>query len=198
MTNEEPVAGLLDGAWTIPNAVSFVRLAAIPWFWWVLLAGTLLVVLLSGLAATLVFVIGSTDWVDGYLARRLDQESELGRLLDPVADRAMIASALVAGMIAGVLPLVFAVPLIVREIGMAVAAAVLRARTGASLHVRSLGKLATFLLYGAIPSFYFSAADIAPWLFTPPAWIAGSVGLLLYWWVAVGYAGEIRTRLGAT
>lgn len=190
MADGEPGSSLLDGAWTLPNLVSAVRLAAIPWFWWVLLADDDI-----RLAAILVFVIGSTDWIDGYLARRLDQESELGRLLDPVADRAMIGSALVAGMIAGVMPLVIGIPLIVREVGMAGAAAVLRARTGETLHVRPLGKLATFLLYGAIPSFYLAAGGFTPWLFAPPAWIAGSIGLGLYWWVAFGYVGEIRGRL---
>lgn len=192
MSDEERSSSLLDGAWTIPNAVSFVRLAAIPWFWWVLLADDDV-----RLAAILIFMIGSTDWIDGWLARRLHQESELGRLLDPVADRAMIASALVAGMFAGVMPLVIGVPLMVREVAMAIAAAVLRSRTGESLHVRHLGKLATFLLYGAIPSFYLTAADVAAWLFAPPAWIAGTVGLGLYLWVAAGYVVEIRTRLAA-
>ena len=60
-------------------------------------------------------VIGATDWVDGYLARRLDQVSELGKLLDPVADRLAVASAVVGGLIAGVLPPWFAWALIVRE-----------------------------------------------------------------------------------
>jgi len=53
-----------------------------------------------GLAAGLIFVIGGTDWVDGYLARKLDQVSALGKLLDPIADRLMIASALIGGLIA--------------------------------------------------------------------------------------------------
>lgn len=175
---------------TIPNLVSFVRLAAIPYFWWVLLADERV-----GLAAVLIFLIGSTDWVDGYLARRLGQESEFGRILDPVADRLMIASALIAGLIADVIPLVIGGLLIVREVYVVLLVVVLKAREGGTLAVRPVGKISTFLLYGAIPSFYLLAADIAPWLFGPPAWIAGVVGLLLYWWVAVDYTREVVDRL---
>ncbi|MDX1448892.1 MAG: CDP-alcohol phosphatidyltransferase family protein, partial [Acidimicrobiia bacterium] len=143
----------------------------------------------------LIFLIGSTDWIDGYLARRLGQESEVGAFLDPLADRLMIASAVVGGLIAGVLPAVIGVPLIVREALVAVGALYLAARGGGRLEVRYLGKLATFLLYGAIPSFYLQAADIVPWLFGPAAWISGTVGLALYWVVAVRYARDIRTTL---
>ena len=61
--------------------------------------------------------------------------------------------------------------------------------------VRTLGKTATFLLYGSIPSFYLVAADITPWLFGPPAWIAGVSGLVLYYRVGWDYLVDIRTRL---
>ena len=170
--------------------MSFLRLAAVPYFWVVLVVQERI-----GLAALLVFLIGGTDWVDGWLARKLGQESELGAFLDPLADRLMIASALVGGWWAGVLPVVFALPLIVRELGVAVGAAFLASRGGGTLQVRYLGKVATFLLYGAIPSFYLSSAEIAWWLFTPPAWIAGSLGLFLYWWAGAGYVSDIRRVL---
>lgn len=180
----------MSGVWTIPNAVSFARLLAIPYFWYVLLGQERV-----GLAALLVFVIGSTDWIDGYLARRLDQVSEVGKLLDPLADRAMIASALMAGLLAGVLPPIIGIPLLVREAAVAVGAAYLAARGGGKLAVRSLGKVATFILYGAIPSFYLASADIVWSLFAPAAWIAGALGLVLYYWVAVEYLRDIRGRL---
>lgn len=175
---------------TVPNLVSFVRLAAIPYFWWVLLGQDRV-----GLAAALIFIIGSTDWVDGYLARRLDQVTELGKMLDPVADRLMIASALVGGLIAGVIPAVIGWLLIVRELLVTGAVAALAARGLGKLDVRPLGKTATFMLYGALPCFYFHAADIAPWLFGPPGWMLGVVGTFYYWWVAGEYAVDIRRRL---
>lgn len=175
---------------TAPNLVSFVRLATIPYFWWVLLAEERI-----GFAAGLIFLIGSTDWIDGYLARRLNQVTELGKMLDPVADRLMIASAVVGGLIAGVLPGVIAWPLIIREALVSLGALALASKRREKLAVLPMGKLATFLIYGAIPSFYLSAADIARWLFAPPAWIAGVTGLILYWWVGVEYAGTIQRRL---
>jgi cardiolipin synthase (CMP-forming) len=181
---------MFDKVWTVPNAVSFARLLAVPYFWYVLLGQERV-----GLAAALIFIIGSTDWIDGHLARRLGQQSELGAFLDPLADRLMIASALVAGLIAGVLPLVIGIPLLVRE-GLVAGGAVWLAQRGVTrLEVRYLGKLATFLLYGAIPSFYLAAADIASWMFAPPAWIAGFIGLFLYWWVGFGYVADARRAL---
>lgn len=178
---------------TIPNAISFARLLAVPYFWYVLIGEERV-----GLAAALIFVIGSTDWVDGYLARRLNQESEVGAFLDPLADRLMIASAVIGGLMADVLPEVVGIPLIAREILVAAGALYLAARGGGRIEVRYLGKLATFLLYGAIPSFYLAAADIVPWVFGPAAWTAGVVGLVLYWIVAGRYALDIRRTLATT
>lgn len=178
---------------TIPNAISFARLLAVPYFWYVLVVEDRI-----GLAAGLIFVIGSTDWVDGYIARRLDQESEVGAFLDPLADWLMIASAVVGGLVADVLPTIVGIPLIAREVLVATGALYLAVRGGGRIEVRYLGKLATFLLYGAIPSFYLTAADIAPWLFGPAAWVAGVVGLVLYWVVAGRYALDMRRALAAT
>lgn len=183
---------MLRDALTIPNAVSFVRVLAVPYFWWVLLAEDRV-----GLAAALIFIIGSTDWIDGYLARRLDQVSEVGKFLDPLADRLMIASALVAGLIAEVLPLAIGVPLLLREVVIGAGALWFGARYGSKLDVRRLGKISTFLLYGALPSFYLDAADFLPWAFGSAAWIAGVVGLLLYYRVAFDYLADMRALVAA-
>lgn len=178
-------------AWlTVPNLVSGVRILAIPYFWYVLIGEDRV-----GLAAALIFLIGSTDWIDGYLARRLNQVSELGKLLDPLADRLMIASALVAGLVAGVLPGVIGWPLLAREVLVGIGTLMLAGRGLGKLEVRWLGKAATFALYGAIPSFYLISAGVVPWLFGPPAWIAGVVGLLLYWYVGWQYLSDIWARL---
>ena len=177
---------------TVPNAVSLLRLLAVPFFWYLLLVADRVAA-----AGVLIFVIGSTDWVDGYLARRLDQVSEMGKMLDPVADRLMIASAVVGGLLVGVLPWVVGIPLLIREAAVAAATLWLARKGGGTLAVRPAGKAATFLLYGAVPSFYLVAAGVEPWLFAPPAWIAGVVGLVLYYWVAGEYLREVRTRLRA-
>lgn len=175
---------------TLPNLVSAIRLVAIPYFWWVLLGQKNV-----GWAAALIFIIGGTDWVDGYLARRLDQVSEVGKLLDPLADRLMIASALIGGLIAGVIPVMIGWPLVIREVGVSGLSLYLGLRRGLKLAVRPLGKASTFLLYGAIPSFYLAEAGIASWLWGPPAWIAGVVGLVLYYWVAIQYLADAREAL---
>lgn len=174
---------------TVPNLVSALRLAAVPYFWYVLFGRDDV-----RLAAALIFVIGATDWVDGYLARRLDQVSEFGKFLDPLADRAMIASALLGGLLKGVMPGIIGWPLVAREVLVGLGALYLAARGAGKLEVREEGKRATFLLYGAIPSFYLGAAGVAPWLFTTAGWITGVVGLVLYYQVGFLYARDIRRR----
>lgn len=181
----EPQAS--DRVITIPNVISFVRLGAIPFFWWLLLGAD------DVTAATILFaVIACTDWVDGFLARRLDQVTRLGKALDPVADRLMIASALVAGLIAGVVPVVIGVALIVREVYMAVIALILVAKGAGTLEVRWLGKVATFAVYSSIGWFYTAAIPFLEALTRPLAWIAGVGGLILYWITAIQYTGDAR------
>ncbi len=186
----EPVVS--DRILTIPNLVSFVRLLGIPVFWWALLVDDNV-----PLAAWLLFGIGWTDWIDGYLARRLNQVSKLGKVLDPVADRLLIVSSLIGGLIAGVLPVWFGWGLIAREAVVGVMALYLAFKGGGTIEVRWLGKAATFALYGAIPAFYLAAADVAPVLMLPIAWVLGIFGLGLYWWVAVLYVGDSRAKLAA-
>jgi cardiolipin synthase len=108
----------------------------------------------------------------------------------------MIGSALLAGLLAGVVPTVLGLPLLIREALVGLGALYLASRGGGKLEVRYLGKLATFLLYGAIPSFYVTSAGVAPDLFGPPAWSAGVLGLMLYYVVAWRYIGDIRRQLG--
>jgi cardiolipin synthase len=188
--NAEAKRGLWEDALTIPNGVSFVRLLGIPYFWYVLLGQER-----YGFAAFLIFLIASTDWIDGYLARRLDQVSELGKALDPLADRLMIGSAIIGGLIAGILPAFIGVALLIREVVVGGAVIYLGLVKREQIAVRTLGKTATFLLYGSIPSFYLLAAEIAPWLFGPPAWIAGVSGLVLYYRVGADYLIDIRKHV---
>ena len=175
---------------TIPNLISLARLAGVGWFLWLLLAEERIA------AAAIVFVvIGATDWVDGALARALHQESEFGRLLDPIADRVALAAAVIGGTIAGIVPLVITVVLLTREIVMLVAAAILFTKTGETLQVRWWGKAATFGLYAAVPSFYLHAVGFWPRSSLAFAWTVGTIGLVLYLWVAAGYLREIRSRV---
>jgi cardiolipin synthase len=191
--SEDPVSNKIL---TIPNVISFIRLGAIPVFWWLLLGAE------NVAGATIVFVlIATTDWLDGYLARRLGQVTKLGKALDPVADRLMIASAVIAGLIAGIVPAVIGITLIVREVYMAIVAFGLVARKGGTLEVRRLGKVATFLVYSSIGWFYMAAIPFLEVLTRPLAWIGAIAGLGLYWVTAIQYTGDalkILSKLEST
>jgi cardiolipin synthase len=170
---------------TIPNLISFVRLAAPPVFWWLVLAED------EVAAATILYaIVATTDWVDGYLARRLGQVTKLGKTLDPVADRLMIASAVVAGLVVGIVPPVIGITLMVREGYMALVTLWLVVRGGGTLEVRWLGKLATFAVYSSIGLFYMAAVPFLEPLTRPLAWLAGIGGLVLYWITAIQYTGD--------
>lgn len=175
---------------TIPNLISAIRLALIPVFVWLLVGADDPV-----WAGILLGVIGSTDWVDGYLARRLDQVSEIGKILDPLADRIAVATAVIVGLATGYLPGWFAWPLLVREVVIGIGAVVVAAKGHTSLAVRRLGKLATLLLYFAV-AFFFVGAGWDPGLVI--AWVTGIPGLVLYYVVAVQYAGDAVAAIRAS
>ena len=84
---------------TLPNLISLIRLALVPVFLWLVIGADEPV--WGGL---LLGIIGSTDWIDGYLARRLNQVSEVGKILDPLADRIAVAAGVIAGLVTGYLP----------------------------------------------------------------------------------------------
>ena len=184
----------MNAVLTIPNLISFLRLLAVPYFVWLLVWEENFL-----WSAVLLFVIGVTDWVDGWLARRLGQVSELGKALDPVADRLAVFAAVVGGWVVGVVPPVLAATLVLRELVMAVATVVLTVRRGERVAVRQMGKWATFLLYGGIPSFYLAAVESFPaglrTFFEAGAWITCVIGIVLYYIVAFQYLREIGARL---
>ena len=148
-------------------------------------------------AGWLLIGIGATDWLDGFLARKLNQITELGKVLDPVADRLAIVSALIGGWIAGVLPWWVALLLLVREALVGSMALYLATRTGERIDVRYLGKMATWAVYGGVASFYIPAGT--GWAFFEWwSWIYIIPGLILYYVVAVQYLGDVRTLLRGT
>jgi cardiolipin synthase len=171
---------------TIPNLVSLARLALIPVFVWLLFGRDDV-----AWAGWLLAFIAATDWIDGYLARRLNQVSELGKLLDPVADRLAVVVAVIGGWAKGVLPWWFCVALLVREALIAVGALVVGLKAGSKLAVRPLGKLSTLLLYAAIAWFYIgTGAPLDPLVWA--AWAVGIPGLILYWYVGFQYFADAR------
>lgn len=177
---------------TIPNLISLIRLGLIPWFLWLLFAKDD-----PAGAGMLFFVIASSDWVDGYLARRLNQVSELGKILDPLADRVAVAVAVVFGWVAGVLAPWFAAALILRESLVALAAlAVVVRGAERTVEVQYLGKVATFLVYSAVTWFYCAAGWEWRWL-EILAFVVGTAGLAIYYYVLGDYWRDVRAKLAA-
>jgi len=174
---------------TIPNLISLARLGLIPVFVWLLLGKDD-----PFLAGFLLGGIGATDWVDGYLARKLDQVSEIGKILDPLADRVAVATAVVAGLISGDLPAWFAWALIVREVLVGLGALAVALLGHTSLQVRRMGKLATLLLYAAV-AWFFVGVEWDPARYA--AWISGVPGLVLYYVVATQYAADAIAAIRA-
>ncbi len=182
---------MLSGALTIPNLVSVARLALIPVFLWLLLGRD------DPVAAGWLFAfIGATDWVDGFLARRLGQVSELGELLDPLADRIAVFAALVGGIIAGVLATWFAVAILVREALVGVGALWVALRTRSKLTVRLLGKIATLLVYAGVAWLFLGNGADLDWV-VALGWGAGIPGLVLYYVVGAQYLADARRAVAA-
>jgi len=179
--------------WTVPNLVSALRLAAIPVFVWLLFGiGD------RGAAAWTLAAIGATDWVDGFLARRLDQVSELGKVLDPVADRLALVVGVGAIVIDGSAPLLLAGAVLLREALVTILMAVRTALRRPKLAVNRLGKTGTFLAYFAFPMWlggnstlsYADALGIGAWLFAVPGVVAAWVSLAQYARGSSGAAGQ--------
>jgi len=181
---------VIKDLWNVPNIVSLTRLALIPVFVWLVVNEDF------GWAGLLLGLIGATDWIDGFLARRLNQVTEVGKLLDPVADRAAVFVAVVAGLVTGVLPAWFAWALIIRE-GLIGIGALYGMRHGVTkLDVRFLGKTATLMLYFSIAGFYVGTGFTVDWIVTT-SYLIGVPGLVMYYWVGVEYLGDMRKAIAA-
>lgn len=182
-----------DRVLTVPNLITAARLACVPVF----------VVLLAAPhrqywwpAAVLLAVLGATDWIDGQLARRLHQVSTVGKVLDPTADRVLIAVAVIGIVAVGAVPSWVAAVALSREVLVAVGVLVLAAAGARRVDVVGVGKAGTFLLMCAMPLFLAGHAPIG-WHTTAEtlAWVAVVPGLILGWAAAFRYAGLARAAL---
>ncbi len=183
---------LFDGLWTIPNAFTLVRLLLLPVFLYVLF-----VLENRAAAAWMLGALGATDWVDGYLARRLGQVSEFGKIFDPTVDRLLFLVATTAIIVDGSIPLWFGVAVLAREIlvGLMMAIATILFKMP-RIDVTYWGKLATFLLMFSVPGFLMGSSDMpaADW-FEAAAWILGIPGLILSYWTAIAYIPQVRRAI---
>ena len=167
---------LPDRVWTLPNALSVLRLLGVPLFLWLLLGPEA-----DGWALVVLMVSGFTDWLDGKLARWLNQGSRLGALLDPAADRLYIVAALVALALRDIVPTWLVAVLIGRELVLGVALLVLRRYGYPPLQVHYLGKAATLLLLYAFPGLLLAyGSNPVAAVAEPIAWALTIWGTALY------------------
>jgi cardiolipin synthase (CMP-forming) len=177
---------------TIPNVISVVRLCCIPLFLWLLFGADD-----RSSAAYLLAVLGATDWVDGYVARHFNQVSDLGKILDPTADRLLLAVGVIGILIDGSVPVWIAVLTIARETLVGGATLVLAALGARRIDVTWWGKAGTFGLLCAYPLFLGSHADDLGWedLAGVLAWVCVIPGLIFSYIAAAGYIPLARRAL---
>ena len=175
---------------TVPNLISALRIAAIPVFWALIVDEDT-----SAWGLVLFVVVVATDWVDGTIARRTGQVSELGKVLDPIADRLAIAAGLIALVIRGAFPLWAAALILARDVAVLAGGALLASK-GLRIDVRWIGKVATFGLMIAVPAIAWGTLGL--WL--APAvlaigWPIYVIALVEYYIAAGAYALDLRRAL---
>ncbi|MFF4603792.1 CDP-alcohol phosphatidyltransferase family protein [Streptomyces sp. NPDC001339] len=183
----------LDRVITIPNLLSAARIAGVPVFLWLVLQPCFGKPSLDGWAIFLLALSGVTDYLDGKLARRWNQTSKLGRILDPAADRLYTLSTLAALLARGIIPWWLLALLLARDLFMAYNIAALRQIGYGPLHVNFIGKAATFNLMYAFPLLLLTQSN---GIFAEVAqvfgWALAIWGAALYWWSAVLYSMQVR------
>lgn len=171
---------------TIPNAISFVRIGLIPVFLVLLLIGEDVLALIALATSSL------TDFLDGYLARRLGQVTRLGQLLDPAADRLCIFAVLIGLTVREIIPWFVLVVILARELMLVVIGVVLSRRGRGPLPVHRLGKVGTFALLLGLPTLVLGAAVPSTAIVANPlGWGVMVVGIVVYWAAGVLYLLEM-------
>jgi cardiolipin synthase len=177
---------------TVPNLISALRIATIPVFcalivdedtssWGILLFGTVV----------------ATDWVDGTVARRTGQVSEVGKILDPVADRLAIAAGLIALVVRGAFPLWAAALILTRDVAVLLGGAVLAAKR-LRIDVRWIGKVATFGLMIAVPAISWGTLGLWPAAAALAiGWPIYAIAIVEYYVAAWAYASDLRRAIAS-
>jgi cardiolipin synthase len=171
---------------TVPNALSLFRLALVPVFLWLVL-----ILQADGWAVFVLAVSGFTDYLDGYLARRLGQISKIGQVLDPLVDRLTVAATLIALALRDIIPWWLVGLLVARELVLVSILPMLRRHGLVALPIHYLGKAATFVLFWGFPFVLFGAGS-ASWqqVFDIVGWALIIWGVALYWYGALLYVDQ--------
>lgn len=181
----EGAAVVHDRVLTAANAITLLRLLGLPLFAWLVLGRDAL-----GAAFVVLTLVGATDWVDGYVARRFDQVTRLGKVLDPLVDRALIATAVVVLAADGIIPWTLVALVVGRDVVLLLAALVVF-RGIPPIPVTRTGKAATAALLLALPGFLLAEA-VGAGAVRSGAWALAAVGVVAYYAAGVQYARAAR------
>jgi cardiolipin synthase (CMP-forming) len=187
MTGPQDDEAGLDRIATIPNAISVVRLLCVPVFLWLLFGRENRVG-----AALLLGGLGATDWVDGYIARHFHQVSNLGKVLDPIADKVLLVTGMIAILIDGSVPAIIFWPAIAREVLVAATTLLLGAMGSKRIDVSWAGKCGTLLMMVAFPLFLWGHGEGPAYMV---AWVVAVAGLIMAWYAAATYVAPAREAL---
>ncbi len=179
-----------DRVWTAANVITFARLLGLPLFVWLVVGSQA-----YGIAFGVLTLVGTTDWIDGYVARRFDQVTRLGRIMDPLIDRALLATAGITLMLVGILPWPIVALIVGRDVALLAIGAVLFKGVPA-IAVSRTGKFATACLLIGVPGFLLGRMD---WPGAVPfrwaAWAFTVVGIGAYYLAGIKYARAARVAL---
>jgi cardiolipin synthase len=178
-----------DAVLTLPNVITILRFLGVPLFMWLVLGPRE-----YGWAVVVLAVMGSTDWVDGYVARRLGQTSTLGRVLDPAADRLALLAVALTLVLAGVVQWWYLAALLVPDVALGIAS-LFYFHSHPDLPVSKVGKVRTALLLVGTPLLVLSKLALAgASLYSAAAWTLLVLGLLGHWVAAVNYFRAIVAK----
>ncbi|MGI8493510.1 MAG: CDP-alcohol phosphatidyltransferase family protein [Acidimicrobiales bacterium] len=179
-----------DRVLTVPNLVTASRLALVPVFVWLVAAGAWLA------AASLLALLGATDWVDGFLARRLGQVSTVGKVLDPLADRLLLVVAAASVIAVGAVAPWVAIVALGRELVVTVGFVIVAALGGRRMDVQFAGKAATLAMMFALPLFLAGHSTASSHqVFEDLAWAFVLPGLVLGWYSVLTYVPRAKAAI---
>jgi cardiolipin synthase len=188
MTVSGTEAQIVDRVWTIPNMLSAMRLLGVPLFLWLALGPEA-----NGWALAVLAFGGISDYADGKIARRFNQSSRLGALLDPAADRLYVIATIAALADRGIIPIWLAALIPARDVLLATTLPLLRRHGYGPLPVNFAGKAATLNLLYAFPLLLLSDGhgELAA-LARPVGWAFTGWGAAMYWWAGGLYLMQVR------
>ena len=181
--NQEYSPKAMNRVLTVPNLISFLRICSIPYLAWLITKNHMI------LALIVLAISAFSDCIDGYIARRWNQVSKLGQILDPIADRLLIIFSTVALAIAKIIPWWALVLVVLRDVIMAALVVLLAQHDYGPLPVNFVGKAGTALIMLAIVSLMivYAVNTEAMFVLYAAAIACGVWGVVLYWYAGLLY-----------